>query len=482
MTSDPILFVQPPASFDNPSPCLDDKQFGLGILANAAWLQGRGFAVDGIHIPLMLHHGFSADDAIALILSKSPMLVAIGLNWVHFSRGAIETARRLRERKADLPIVIGGQHAGLFADEIASANAVWVDCVIRGEAEVPLLRLAEALSHGDGIPPAVPGLHTGRMPALSPQVVDDLDSLPVYSYRSLKPRPLQPDVAAISTARGPCPFRCAWCIEPVVGHMQGRTKLRFHSPDRIVDQIEALAGEGITRFTIQDNFFVGGDRKLVALADALTRRGIRPKHLNIFAHPDSFTVHGMSALAACCELGSLDYGVETGSTRVAGINNRRLDPDEVVDRVASAVSLGLEPYSWWMAGLPGEDDAALAETEELIARTMDVGGIPRWVSPLILFPQTDIHLNPDRYGVRRRFEGFSDYAVFSEISLAEAMMFSEAVAHETAEATRDEITAAALRLRRFIVANLHRLHRAYTGARRIPDLADVEARIRQSFM
>lgn len=482
MTNGPILFVQPPASFDNPSPCLDDKQFGLGILANAAWLRARGFSVDGIHIPLMLHQGFSADDAITLILAKSPLLVAIGLNWVHFSKGALETARRLRERRPSLPIVIGGQHAGLFADEIADSHAAWIDGVIRGEAEMPLLRLAEALSNGERNLSNVPGLHTSRTPALPPEVVNDLDSLPVYSYRSMKPRPLQADVAAISTARGACPFRCAWCIEPVVGRMQGRTKLHFHSSDRIVDQIEALMQEGISRFTIQDNFFVGGDRKLIALANTLVRRGVRPRHFNIFAHPDSFTADGMSALAGCCDLGSLDYGVETGSPRVAMINNRQLAPDEVVARIASAVSLGLEPYSWWMAGLPGEDEAALSETEDLIARTMDVGGIPRWVSPLILFPQTEIHLRPERYGVRRRFEGFEDYAVFSEISLAEAMMFSEAVAHETAEATRDGITAAAVRLRRFIVENLHRLHRAYAGAAKPPDLAGVETRIRQSFL
>lgn len=461
MKSAPIVFIQPPASYENPAPCLDDKQFGLGILANAAWLERNDFIVDGIHIPLMLHQGFSAADVISHILSKSPLFVAIGLNWVHFSRGAIETARRLRERSASLPIVIGGQHAGLFADEIASSSAMWVDGVIRGEAEVPLLRLAQALSSGNGIPLTIPGFHTCQAPALPPQVINDVDSLPVYSYRSLKPRPLQQDVAAISTARGACPFRCAWCIEPVVGRMQGRTKLHFHSPDHIVDQIEALTNEGITRFTIQDNFFVGGDRVLIGLADALERRGVRPKHLNVFAHPSSFTVRGMRALAACCELGSLDYGVETGSIRVAAINNRRLDPDEVVERMASAVSLGLESYSWWMVGLPGEDEEALSETEKLIARTMDVGGIPRWVSPLILFPQTDIHRYPERYGVRRRSEGFSDYAVFSDIRLAEAVMFSEAIAHETTEATRNEITLAGLRLRQFIIKNLYRLHNFY---------------------
>lgn len=482
MDRQPVVFVQPPASFGNASPCLDDKQFGLGILANAAWLEKNSFAVEGIHIPLMLHRGATADEAIELVLSKDPLFVAIGLNWVHFSLGALETARRLRARRPDLPIVIGGQHAGLFADEIASANRDCVDGVIRGEAEVPLLRIAEALSRERVFPSGVPGLHTGGERALPPLVVEALDSLPVYSYRSLRPEPLQPDVAAISTARGACPFRCAWCIEPVVGKMQGRTKLRFHLPDRIVDQMEALGAEGISRFTIQDAFFVGGDRNLVGLAEALARRGLRPKHLNIFAHPDSFTRVGLEALAGCCELGSMDYGVETGSARVAAMNNRRLDPDEVVARVADAVSLGLEPYSWWMAGLPGEDAEALAETEDLIARTMDVGGIPRWVSPLILFPQTEIHAHPEKYGVKTRFRDFGDYSVFSRITLAEAVMFSEAVAHETAEACRDAITAAALRLRQFIVRNLHRLYEAYAGAVRAPDLAAVEMRIRQSFL
>ena len=61
-------------------------------------------------------------------------------------------------------------------------------------------------------------------------------------------------------------------------------------------------------------------------------------------------------------------------------------------------------------------------------------------------------------------------------------MFSEAITHETAEATRDEITAAAQQLRRYIVDNLYRLYRAYAVSARTPDLAGVEARIRQSFM
>lgn len=482
MSGGVVVFVQPPVSFDNSSPCLDDKQFGLGILANAAWLEKHGFAISCIHIPLLLHGGATARNAIELIVSKSPLLVAIGLNWVHFSQGAIETARRLRAISPGLPIVIGGQHAGIFAEEIAAAYHELIDGVICGEAELPLLRIASALQARQAIPQNLAGLYTGRVSPPVPEVVEEIDSLPVYSYRHMEPPPLQPDVAALSTARGTCPYRCAWCIEPVVGRIQGRAKLHFHSADRIVDQIEFLQSEGINRFTIQDNFFVGRDRNLFGLAEALVRRHVRPDHLNIFAHPESFTSIGMEALAACCQKGSLDYGIETGSVRVAERNNRRLDPDEVVDRIVHAVKVGLEPYSWWMAGLPGEDDAALAETEQLIALTMSAGGIPRWVSPLILFPQTEIHRNPKQFGVRTLFRTFSDYARFSEITLAEALLFSESITHETAEADRDGITAAALRLRHFIVNNLYRLETAYANAQYKPDVHLIEARIRQSFL
>ena len=135
-----------------------------------------------------------------------------------------------------------------------------------------------------------------------------------------------------------------------------------------------------------------------------------------------------------------------------------------------------------MAGLPGEDEASLLETEQLIAATMGAGGIPRWVSPLILFPQTAIHCNPERYGVTTLFRSFDDYARFSDISLAEAMMFSESIAHETAAANKEAITGAALRLKRFIVQNLYRLHEPWRNRSYMPDLQAIEERIRFSFL
>lgn len=481
MSAGLVIFIQPPASYDNPAPCLDDKQFGLGILANAAWLESKGFTVNGHHLPLIRHRGASVDACLDDVVASAPILVAIGLNWVHFSEGAIETARRLKARNPNLPIVVGGQHASLFAGEIARSYSDCVDGVIQGEAELPLLALCEALADRGAFPTDVPGVFCASRAAPAQQVVEDIDVLPSYSYTTFQTAPQQRDVAAISTTRGPCPFRCAWCIEPVIGRVQGRRKLQFHSAAHIARQMETLMREGIDRFTIQDNFFVGGDHKLVGLAEEMVRRRLRPRHLNVFAHPESFGVDGFSALAASSDKASLDFGVETGSVRVAKINHRRLDPDLVVRQTASAIECGVEVYTWWMVGLPGEDPAALAETEELILRTMEVGGVPRWVSPLILFPKTPIHDAPDAFGVTTRFKDFEDYTAFSRTTLTEAILFSDTIGHETREATRDEITEASLRLRRFITRNLDLLRGFYAGRSSMPDLTTVEGRVLQSF-
>ncbi len=249
----------------------------------------------------------------------------------------------------------------------------------------------------------------------------------------------------------------------------------------IVDQMQALMEEGIHRFTIQDNFFVGGDRKLVALSEEMTRRGTQPKHLNIFAHPESYGDEGFAAFAASSEKASLDFGVETGSVRVAEINHRRLDPDHVIRQTESAVENRVELYTWWMVGLPGEDDAALAETEDLILHTMEVGGVPRWVSPLILFPKTPIHETPEAFGVTTRFKNFEDYTAFSRTTLAEAVLFSDTIGHETREASREGITEASLRLRKFIARHMDCLRRFYADRPVSPDLSTVEGRVLQSF-
>lgn len=483
-----VYLLQPPVSLASMTPCLDDRQFGLGILALAAYLRRHGYTVVGRHIPNLLWNSETPLTSLIDAISKDrPLLIAIGLNWLHFSRGAIDIARLLREVCPTTPIVIGGQHATLFAEQIVDQGAGCIDAVLNGEAEKTLLTICDHLSHSGSLPENLPGMVRANRGGsdhemMPPNVVTDLDDLPFYDFGTLQKRNGEANVAAVSTCRGGCPYKCAFCVEHVIGRLNGRGKLTFHSADWIAEHIRCLFDQGIRRITIQDSFFIAGDKLICELADALSNKGVHLDHINIFAHPNSYSEDGFAALKSMAVAASIDFGVETGSPHVLKLIGRPIKIDLIADCVEAAVCAGVVPYTWWLSGLP---DALNAERDtcKLIEMTMRVGGIPRWVSPLVLLPQTPMHENASDYGIEPRFRSFEDYARFSEISLTEALYFDDAITHRTTERSYNGIVAETKRLRGFITDNFSIVESFWASRKNMlfDDIELIKSRIKSSF-
>ena len=169
-------------------------------------------------------------------------------------------------------------------------------------------------------------------------------------------------------------------------------------------------------------FFVGGDRHLIALCANLAETGCG-RATNLFAHPDSFGAAGLTGSDAANA--PVDYGVETGSVSVARRNHRALDPDGVVGNIEAAVAAGIELHL--VDGRAASEGAPeLAETEQLIERTMRSGGATRWVKSIDPFPENAIHERPQEYGVSLNFRGFlTTMPAFPPQPLAEALMFDD---------------------------------------------------------
>ncbi|HEY1205149.1 MAG: radical SAM protein [Bryobacteraceae bacterium] len=476
--------MQPPVSLENTSPCLDDKQFGLGMLALAAFLKSQGIETFGVHVPLALARGKTVEQIVSAIQQRNPGIFAIGLNWLHFSRGAIQLARLLKSAVPDALIVIGGQHATLFAETLVEFAPEAIDAVICGEAELPLYDICRSSPSSAKIEQGIPGVILSRekWSKRRPSVIPDVDSLPLYSYRDLQPSPFDANTAALTTGRGPCPFQCAYCVEPMIGQLQGRDRLVLQSAERIAEQIASLMNEGMRRFTVQDAFFVGGDRLITELASVLARRGLRPAHFNVFAHPGSYTLDGLRALASIADTTTIDYGAETGCGEVSSWARRPTHPDRTVPSVEWAVEAGVIPYTWWLVGLPGEDASAMAETKTLIAATMAAGAAPRWVSPVILFPQTAMWQQAAQFGMKMLFESFDDYSRFSESTLAESRACSNLITHCAADGHPDQTLRRCRELNRFIAANMEIVRRFYRDRPNspAPDFSWIERSITNS--
>jgi anaerobic magnesium-protoporphyrin IX monomethyl ester cyclase len=269
----------------------------------------------------------------------------------------------------------------------------------------------------------------------------------------------------VNVVRGSCPRPCEYCLESRRGRNRWQRCFEAHAPSWVVEQMARCVADGRDIITVEDPFSCLGDAYLEALASELRRRRIRLHELNLFAEPAAFGREAMRAIrvAARCHV-TIDYGVETGSARVARRLGRRFDPAAVLASIRATRAAGILPFTWWMTGLPGEGWGELAETAALIGRTMDEGGVPRWVTPLILLPGTGLSVRARALGLTRRMTTFRDYGAFSCARHSPLGLYPSLITHTTQEADGRAMLARPLALKRLIVAQWGRLEAAYRGA------------------
>lgn len=448
-----IALIQPPHSYDAAFNCLPTFQLGIGLLAVKDYLKQHGHDVRVFHMPWAQLEGSTIEAALAQIEDFEPRVAGVALNWLHFSEGAVQTAQKLKEVAPHCKVVIGGQHASLFHEAIIQSYG-HVDAVVRGEAERSLLEVARRVEGNEPIDSTIAGLSVlradGSFDTSPPAPVADLDSLPFFFdddvwpafptrflgapaiiegyLREFKQR------AALDTVRGACPRDCSYCIASHIGAVQGRDELAAHSPEWLVEHMDQLVQRGVNSFTIQDPFFILGDQHLVDLCEAILRRGLEKKMqaFSIFVEPGAYSPEAMSHLARVAPAVLIEFGIETGSPKVAGAMGRETDYQRILENLTAAREAGLIPLSWWMVGLPAEGVQEIAETKAFIVSTMKAGVIPAQVSPMVLFPQTRLAQQCRDHGITMKLRSFEDFARFSREPLNDRGLYPNLISHSSA--------------------------------------------------
>lgn len=114
-----------------------------GLFSIADWATKNGYRAEIIHLgaEILFNKKFRLGD---YIQARSPKLVGMSLHWHYQTYDVLELARRIKQRFPNIYIVIGGYTATYFADEILSSQ-LDIDFIVRGEAEVPVVYLLEAI-------------------------------------------------------------------------------------------------------------------------------------------------------------------------------------------------------------------------------------------------------------------------------------------------------------------------------------------------
>jgi radical SAM superfamily enzyme YgiQ (UPF0313 family) len=209
--------------------------------------------------------------------------------------------------------------------------------------------------------------------------------------------------------------------------------------------------EGSEEFAFQDYFFLIGKNKLIELTEAIRREKIHEKilGLNMTALP-GFLDKDLLTKLSNAGLYSIDYGTETGSNRLLDVMKRPYDKAAILKSVRNTISKGIIPFTWWMTGLPNEKKEDVEQTLDVINKTIELGSLPRWITPLVVFPGTLLFKKAQEYGLKLRLKTFEDFSIFSDLEENNDSWYPKAITHETEFQNQYDILTNTLYLKREI--------------------------------
>jgi len=194
-------------------------------------------------------------------------VVAIQLNWLYESKGAIEFGRYVKD-KTGVPIIYGGTHASLFAKELSQMPHI--DYVIRGEAEVALIELVKNLEKGE-LQPNISGIVSHERDNGVTEFIEDIDDILPYDLGLVK-TPIPYSVPyAVNRVRGRCSIQCDYCLGGEIDKNTNRRRMVAHSPKWVTRQIAMLKEYQPPGIAFQDNAWAFSLKYMKDVADQIAR-------------------------------------------------------------------------------------------------------------------------------------------------------------------------------------------------------------------
>lgn len=348
---------------------------------------------------------------------------------VDHALGMLTEIKRLRPQ---IVTVMGGPHVSFSARETLQACPA-LDIAVIGEGERTIVELARAAAGSGGNFEGIDGIATrvGNSVRIAPrrEFIADLDSLPPPA-RHLLPlgryRALGMPIS-MTTTRG-CPHQCIFCV----GRKMVGSRVRYRSPQRVVDELEAVGNLGFHQVNIADDLFTADRRHCTAVCDEILRRGLKVKWTS-FARVDTVCEELLTRMkAAGCT--AVSFGVESANRDILKTIKKRITPEQVVEAVRMCARTGVTPFASFILGLPGETPETIQESMEFGQRLKELGLLYGF-HLLAPFPGTEVRERSAALGLRILTDDWSQYhanrAVVETATVPRSMLDEVAIGWET---------------------------------------------------
>jgi len=315
-------------------------------------------ALDRSKVDVIIIDGRLEADPVRTVAEAAKGALCVGVTVLTGApiHDALAVSRAVKAVAPACPVVWGGWHPSLFAEECLAEPSV--DIVVTGQGEDAFRDVIARLIGGERVRGAI----SRPMQDLNMFPAHDYSLIPVERYFALK-RARQVDYIS---SQG-CRFRCAFCADPAV-FARGWTGL---APERIGEEVEHLhRRHRIDDLAFQDETFFTHAPRVDALAEQFLRRDLAITWTATLRADQACRLgDDLFAKTVRSGLRRVMVGVESGSQEMLDRLRKDMKLDQVRQTAEMCTRHGVGAIFNFIVGFPGESEASMRATLEL-AKTL----------------------------------------------------------------------------------------------------------------
>ena len=390
-----VLLINPfyPIS-ETPSP-------PLGLAYLAAVLEQIGVQVKILDYVV---YGFRKDALQSILSDFKPQIAGATAVTMTFDH-AKQILKEVKTIDPEILTVMGGPHVSFCARPTLETFPE-LDVIVQGEGEQTLVELTCAVGERQNLD-AVRGIayRAGSEIKITAKrdFIENLDLLPLPARHRLalgRYRALGMPIS-ITTSRG-CPYRCIFCV----GRKMVGARVRYHSAERVVTELEWLANLNFRQINIADDLFTADQTRCLAVCEEIIKKKLAINWTS-FARVDRVSEALLAKMkAAGCS--AVSFGIESANPDILKTVKKGITLQQVRHAVRICRRAEIIPHASFILGLPGETPATIQESIDFAAQ-LQQEGLSSGFHILAPFPGTEVREKSKELGLRILTSDWSKY-------------------------------------------------------------------------
>jgi radical SAM superfamily enzyme YgiQ (UPF0313 family) len=268
---------------------------------------------------------------------------------------SISLAKAVKKARPDMPTVWGGWHPSVLPRQTLESE--FVDFVVRGQGEQTFYELIKCMEDGKGYE----NIH-GLSFKINGNIVEN-QARPLMDINLFPPIPFELEnleKCLLDFGRGSsihyvssqgCPFRCSFCVEPVVN----KRKWSGLSIDRAIDDIQILVEKyGVRDFVMDDTLFFMSPKRTREFCEKLLEKNLRISYGSANGRIPQLAKYSDELWKLISESGcySVLVGLETGKQEILELIKKDFKVDDVYKFNDACVKYNISVNYSTMVGFP----------------------------------------------------------------------------------------------------------------------------------